>query len=130
MVLGKGWFAPNSFNAYFDPNKMSMSRTLVWIILLDLPLHFLSTPTLESIGSSIWKFLRVDIEQAKERLATYICICIEADLRLGMIDIIFLNWNQSKWIILLDYENTTFCCHTCQQTCHLQDTFPQAWSVY
>ena len=37
----------------FDPNHTSITRNLVWVILLNLPLNFWSIPTLQDIHNSL-----------------------------------------------------------------------------
>lgn len=97
----------------FDSNKMSMTKTLFWIRILDLPLHFWSIKTLEAIGSKIGKFLKIDIERVYSGLATSAQLCVEYDLGNGLPDKIILKWKNSKWTIQLDYENTTFTYRIC-----------------
>ena len=74
-------------------------------------------------------FLTIDIEREELGLATFAHICIEVVLRKGIPDKIFLNWNNSKWIVLLDYENTSFHCHTYQQIGNLHDSCLHKWLV-
>ena len=93
---------------YFDPNKTLVTKTLVWIRLIDLPLHFWITRSLEAIGNSIVKFLKIDIDREKSGLATYSRICVEAYLSKGLPEKILFIWKDSTWAVQLDYENTTF----------------------
>lgn len=65
-----------SWVSYFDPNKLSMTRTTILIKILDLPLHFWGAQSLEAIGNSIWMFLKIDIDKAKSRISylySYLC---------------------------------------------------------
>lgn len=103
---------------------MSITRTPIWIRFIDLPLNFWSTQTLEAMRNSIGKFLKIDIDRAMLRLDTFAHICVEEDMNKGFPDKFFLKWINSKWMVQLDYENTTFCCGTCHQIGHIQDTFP------
>lgn len=98
---------------------MPMTKTLVWIGLLDPPLHFWSVQTLEAIGNKIGKFLKIVSDGVEVGPATFACICLEVDLSLGFSDKITLIWNNSKWIVKLHYQNKAFRCHICQQTKHL-----------
>lgn len=114
---------------YFEPKKTSMTKMLIWIRLLDLPLHFWSSHTLEAIGSSIGKFLKNYLDRGKLGLSTYARICLEVDLSKGILEKIILKWKNTKWTIQLDYDNTTFHYRICNQTRHLQDTCPLRWNT-
>ena len=103
---------------------MLVTKTPIWIRLIDLPLHFQSTQSLEVIGNTTWKFLKIDIDRAKLGLATFARICVEVDMSKGLPEKIILKWKNYKWMVQLDYQNTTFHCCTYQQTSHLQDSFP------
>ena len=80
----------------FDPNKMSVTRTPIWVRLLKLPLHFWSSKSLEAISNKIGFFLKIDLDRAQKWLATYVQICLEADLSEGLPDNIILKWNNTK----------------------------------
>lgn len=62
----------------------------------------------------------MDTDRVEARLVTFAHICVEADLSLGLPDKMTFIWNNSKWIVKLYYENTTFKCHICRQIGHLQ----------
>ena len=67
----------------FDPVHVSVTITPVWVILLNLPLHFWSDATLRAIGNYLRKFVAADTDQAQKSLATYAHICIEVDISEG-----------------------------------------------
>ena len=113
----------------FDPNKMLVTKTSVWIRLIDFPLHFWTTQSLEATGNSIGKFLKIDIDRAKLGLGTFARIYMEVDLSKGLLEKIFLKLKNTKWMVQLDYENTTFWCWSCQQTRHPQDSSLVAWTA-
>lgn len=75
---------------------MYVTKTLVWIRLLDLPLHFWRTQTLEAIGNKIGKFLKINIERAQSSLATYAHLYVESNLSNGLPNKIILKWKNSS----------------------------------
>ena len=90
---GRAGFFITSWFLEFDPNKMSVSKTLIWIRLLDLPMHFLSISTLRAIGDSIGRSIKIDVERVDSGLATFSCICVEVDLSKGLPEKFILRWN-------------------------------------
>jgi hypothetical protein len=43
----------------FNPNKLSVTKTPIWIQLLDLTLHLWGVHTLEAIGNSLGNFKKL-----------------------------------------------------------------------
>lgn len=113
----------------FDPNKMTVSKVLIWVRIYNLPLQFWSERVLEGIGNNIGKYIKTDLERIYERVYTFACICVEVDLSKGLSDNIRLIYKQKNWLQVLDYENTAFRCRFCRQTGHLQSTCPEAKKV-
>jgi hypothetical protein len=126
------WGREGLFNTpwhpYFDPNKMSVTTTPVWVRLINFLLHFWSHQIMIDIGNKMGKHLKIDLERARTGLTTYACICVQMDISKGLLDKLILKWNSHKWIQILDYENTTFRCKICQKTGHLHGSFPFAFS--
>ena len=114
------------WTANFDPVHALVTITLVWVRLLNLPIHFWSIEALNEIGNALGKFVAVDDDCLQKGMATYVHIYIKVDLSEGLLKKITLNWNSKSWVQLLDYENTTFRCRTCLNTWHLQGSCPMA----
>ena len=56
---------------------------------------------------------------------TFSHICVEIDLIQGIPNRILIDWDENDpYMQMIDYENTTFKCLSCQQTGHLQETCP------
>ena len=110
----------------FDLAHASVTITLVWDKLLNLPIHFCSIEVLKEIGNTLGRFVVVVGDCLQTRMATYICHCVEVDLSEGFHEQITLKWNSKTWVQDLDYENTTFRCRFYLQTWHLQGTCPMA----
>lgn len=69
----------------FDPCHTTVSITLVWVRLLNFPMHFLSIPSMQVIGNSLGKYLKKDIERVEMDLATYARICVDLDISEGLL---------------------------------------------
>lgn len=109
----------------FDPNTMTVSRLPVWARLHNLPLHFWNEQVLESIGNSLGRYIKTDMERLENRIFTFARICVEVDLSKGLPENIMLIYKQQNWLQSLDYENTAFRCRKCRMTGHLQNTCPE-----
>ena len=110
----------------FDLLQAPVSITLVWVRLLNLPMHFSCYEALKEIGNTLGKLVAIDGDCLLKGMITYARMCVEVDLSAGLPEKITLKWNSKPWVEQLDYENTTFRCKSCLQTGHLQSTCPMA----
>jgi hypothetical protein len=109
----------------FNPLTMNSMTTPVWVRLPNLPLHFYTPSFLPTLGNVLGRFINIDIDWITKGFVTFTRICVEIDLIQGIPDMIIIDWTKDDpYTQLVDYENTSFRCHSCQQTLHLQATFP------
>jgi hypothetical protein len=92
----------------FDPVIDSLSTTLVWVILPNLPLHLWGLPSLRAIGNALGKFHYRSEETKNYSTTTYARICVEMDFNKGFPAEIILTGESSSWSQKLDYENVSF----------------------
>lgn len=104
---------------------LHFSRMLVWGHLHNLPIHFWDQNILVYIGNTIGRYIKMDTQQVEDRIFTFACICVEADLSKGLPDYIQLKHKYHSWMQTLDYENTTFSWWICQKTGNLQNSYPE-----
>ena len=97
----------NKWTPDFDPTQYVSSAVPVWVRLPHLPLHCWNPKTLETIGSTLGKY----IDRA-ERKDQYSCarICVEVDLELGLPEAINLTVSDWSHIQELNYEQLPFKC--------------------
>ena len=105
---------------------MTVSRLPVWVRLYNLPLLFWNDQVLESIGNSIGRYVKTNMERIEVRIYTFSRICVEVDLSKGLPENIMLIYQQQKCLQPLDYENTTFRCRNSRMIGHIQNTCPEA----
>lgn len=110
----------------FDANSMMVYKMPVWVRLHNLPLHFWHHLVLESIKTSLGRFLKLDRERMEKGIFTFARICVEMDLSKGLPKCIHLTHKDFKWTQCLDFENNAFRCRVCHQIGHLQNTCNQA----
>jgi hypothetical protein len=109
----------------FNPLAMTAMTTPVWVRLPNLPLHFYTPSFLPTLGNVLGRFIKIDTDRITKGFVTFARICIEIDLSQGLPDRILIDWTEDDpYTQLVDYENTSFRCHSCQQTGHLQATCP------
>jgi hypothetical protein len=102
---------------------MTSLTTLVSIRLCNLPLHFYTPYFLLTLGNVLGKFIDIDTDWIMKGFVTFSHICIEIDLIQGLPDRILIDWDENDpYMQMINYENTTFRCLSCQQTWHLQET--------
>ena len=109
----------------FDPLTMVVTKVPIWVRLPNLPIHFWSQWIFKGIGNALGCYLSSDGIRSTQGRFTFSCICATIDINSGLPDMIDLKLGNSIWIQALDYENTTFRCKICQQTCHLLNACPQ-----
>lgn len=108
----------------FNPNTLIVMTILVCIRIPNLPLHLWSPFFFASIGNSLGCFIKFDEAQIVQGLVTFARIYVELDLSHVLLDKMLVEWDDLTLTLLLDYENTTFRCKSCQQTRHLQEPCP------
>jgi hypothetical protein len=67
----------------FNPLTVVLSYAPVWVILLNLPLHFWGETSLRDIGSTLGKFHFSSKETRIHSITSYVIICVEMDFRKG-----------------------------------------------
>lgn len=92
----------------FDPNRIVVTKMLVWVTLHNLLLHFWHHNVLIAIGNTLGKFLKTEGDKITRGIFTFVRICVEVDLSQGLPDNITINFNNAQWKQPLDYKNTTF----------------------
>ena len=104
---------------------MTAMTTLVWVRLPNLPLHFYTLAFLLTLGNVLGKFIKIDTERITKGFVTFSRICVEIKLSQGLQDKILIDWDENDpYTQMVDYENTSFRCLSCQQTEHLHETCP------
>lgn len=65
---------------------------------------------LKDIGNTLKNYIKFDLKAIKLSLFTYVRICVEIDIGQNLLDKMFLQWRNFRWIQALDYENNVFWC--------------------
>jgi hypothetical protein len=109
----------------FNPLTMTSLTTPVLVRLPNLPLHFYTPYFLLTLGNVLGKFININKDWITKGFVTFLCICIEINLIQGLLDRILIDWDENDpYMKMINYENTSFKCFSCQQTGHLQATCP------
>lgn len=76
---------------------------------------------LENMVNLIGWHIKTDNDRMAKGIISFVLICVEVDLSKGLPDKILLKLRGRVYSQPVDYENTAFCCRTCQQPGHLQN---------
>ena len=111
--MAKPWYKD------YDLSTKSFNKVLLWVRLLNLPLHLWLYSVMEAVGEALGDFLMVDIASSNVHQMTYAHILMETDVSKGLPKMIKLASPKGSWIQLLDYEGIPFKCKKCYKTSHL-----------
>jgi hypothetical protein len=98
---------------------MVVSKMPICVRFLDLHLSFWHSLTFKDDENDLCSYLKYAMKHIVQELFTYAQIYVDIDLSKGLPHIMVLKLGNFKWIQTLDYEITTFRCHTCHDTYHL-----------
>jgi hypothetical protein len=104
---------------------MTTMTTPVWVRLPNLTLQFYTPSFLSTLGNTLGRFIKSDMDQISKGFITFAHICVEIDLSQGLSDRILINWVKGDpYTQMVNYENTAFRCFSCQKIGHLQAMCP------
>jgi len=107
----------------FNPLAMITMTTLVWVRIPNLSFHFYTTTFLPTLGNVLGRFIKIDTNWISKGFITFAHICIEIKLIQGLPDMILIYWTKDDpYTHMVDYDNASFRCCSCQQTRNLQET--------
>lgn len=92
------------------PRKGNLQMILVWVRLYFLPLDYWLHTTLNFIGDSLGKFIKISQATLQGRYTTYAKICVEMNVSGALPVAVKLEFRDEFWLQLVDYEQIPFIC--------------------
>eukprot|EP00253_Pinus_taeda_P008870 PITA_08870 len=108
----------------FVPECETFSLVPAWVRLYSLPLDYLQTESLATIGNKFSHFVKVFEATKRGKYTSFARICVEMDLSGALLDEIILEVFDEEWVRTVDYEHIPFKCRRCHEHGHLFIDYP------
>jgi len=108
----------------FNPKKETFTCVPVCIRFYSLPLEYWIPKTLNRIGDSLIKLIKISKETLQGRYKAYTKICVEMDVSGTLPEAFKLQFRDEFLLQPMDYENIPFRCRRCHEHGHLIREFP------
>ncbi|CAN1188819.1 hypothetical protein LINPERHAP2_LOCUS39561 [Linum perenne] len=95
-------------------------KTLTWVRLPKLPIHFFNHTAVNRIGNHIGRTIRMDLATAEGARARYARVCVEIDLSKPLLG----KYMIGDRVFFVEYESLENVCHTCGHYGHKAESCP------
>ena len=122
------WGSSRIFLKYpsFDPTTTIISTTLVWVRILNLPLHLWNVESLRAIWNTVSNILESKSDTQDYVKTTFTRIYVEMDFSKGFPTEIILTSENYCWVQIPDYDNLLFWCQAFYEMGHLAKNNPKS----
>lgn len=108
----------------YSPDKEKLLEAPIWVRLFGLPDEFWDLETLEGIGNTIRKFVKIAEATKRGKYNSFARICVYMNLAEPIPDTVEVEYHDEVWKQLVDYEHIPFRCRNCHEYDHLYKQCP------